>query len=123
VPVASAVELQPFEVAFLLQRHPLLAKDGFVTESAVRAAMRRGERRQLDGASEEEILDQGSGLPVTYDGAGRRRVPARALRALLAEDELALEFLEAISAGRLRCPRAAAPTDSVPRFSAYSHRL
>lgn len=123
MPTLTAVELRPFEVAFVLQRHEMLCADGPATEAKARAAMRRGERRQSAGQSEDEIVAAGVALPVIRDGAGRRRVPARALRALLEEDDLALDFLDAIVERRLRAPRLAGPTESVPRFSDHSHRL
>lgn len=119
------VALEPFQAAFILQRHPLLTRDGQRASSArVKTSLRRAERLLRRGVLSEQLLTQRRpALPVAYDGAGRRRVPLWAVRELVEGDELATRFLEAVISGRLRCPRATSPNDPVPSFYRELHRL
>lgn len=113
--------LLPHEAAFILQRHPIFRGSGPVSEQVIRSALRRSERLSAEKQlSDDEIL-RGSrpSVPVTYDGAGRRRVPVWAVRELVVDDALASAFLDAVVERRLRCPRTARPADPVPRFYAW----
>ena len=116
--------LEPYQAAFVLQRHPLAAGRGGATAAAVKASLRRAERLIAKGTANEDLLAHSRpALPISYDGAGRRRVPLWAVRELVADDELAARVLEAIISRRLRCPHAASPGLPAPSFYGELHRL
>lgn len=118
------VALEPHQAAFVLQRHPIVARGGRASVAAVRASLRRSERLMASGVLSGDLLSlRRPALPVSYDGAGRRRVPVSAVRELVSEDELAARFLEAIVSRRLRCPRRAGTNLPAPSFYQELHRL
>lgn len=119
------IDLKPFQAAFVLQRHSILVRrNGYASEAAVRASLRRTERLLAAGLISETVLARPKpSLPVSYDGAGRRRVPARALHTLLLDDKLASHFLDLIVKRRMCCPRAPSPSSPPPSFYEHLHRL
>ena len=125
MPRLPLVALEPYQAAFVLQRHPIVAAArGGASAIAVKASLRRAERLIAKGTTNKELLAQSCpALPISYDGAGRRRVPLWAARQLVADDQLATHFLEAIISRRLRCPHAASPSLPAPSFYDELDRL
>jgi hypothetical protein len=119
------VHLMPHEAAFILQRHPAFSSKREVSEQLIRASLRRAERLANDrGLTPYDTLHgKKPAVPVSYDGAGRRRVPLWAVRELVADDSLATAFLDAIIERRIRCPRPIRASAPAPSFSAWLRLL
>lgn len=101
------------EAAFILQR----------SEVAVRNLLRRGQRLQGQGLSDEEILEAGA-LPVFWVGRSRRIRPlVLAAHPDLASDSLALEMLGALVEDRVTAPRSIDPSETPPSLADRAHQL
>jgi hypothetical protein len=97
--------LRPYEVAFVLGE----------SEAHIRNLLKRGERLQAAGVSDQDIVELHGALPVDRTVTGRRCVAASVVAVHeKAQGPAASQMLAGLVEDRIRAARASRPTELPP---------